>query len=94
MLVDRGVVTIENRYTTYGDPLDASLPSMWRCVLLKWCSFHTGVYVKDLTSFVVKGVTEINNVLAVGKKNRTVGATLMNQVRRRKTPPFTCWQTV
>ena len=42
------------------------------------------MYVKDLTSFVVKGVSEINNVLAVGKKNRTVGATLMNQVRRRE----------
>lgn len=42
-------------------------------------SVETGVYVKDLTSFVVKGVAEINNVLAVGDKNRTVGATLMNQ---------------
>ena len=42
-------------------------------------SVDTGVYVKDLTSFVVKGVAEINNVLAVGDKNRTVGATLMNQ---------------
>jgi kinesin family protein 3/17 len=39
----------------------------------------SGVYVKDLTSFVVKGVQEMNNVLAVGKKNRTTGATLMNQ---------------
>jgi hypothetical protein len=45
----------------------------------------TGVYVKDLTSFVVKGVQEIRNVLLVGKKNRTVGATLMNQVRKRPT---------
>ena len=43
-------------------------------------SVETGVYVKDLTSFVVKGVQEIRNVLLVGKKNRTVGATLMNQV--------------
>ncbi|GAQ91439.1 Kinesin-like protein [Klebsormidium nitens] len=42
-------------------------------------SVETGVYVKDLTSFVVKGVQEIRNVLLVGKKNRTVGATLMNQ---------------
>ena len=39
----------------------------------------TGVFVKDLTSFVVKGVDEIRQVLGVGKKNRTVGATLMNQ---------------
>jgi hypothetical protein len=41
----------------------------------------SGVYVKDLTGFVVNGVSELNNVLAVGKKNRSVGATLMNQVR-------------
>ena len=33
----------------------------------------TGVYVKDLTSFVVKGVAEIRQVLEVGKRNRTVG---------------------
>lgn len=39
----------------------------------------SGVYVKDLTNFVVKGVKELTNVLAVGKKNRSVGATLMNQ---------------
>jgi hypothetical protein len=41
----------------------------------------SGVYVKDLTGFVVNSVAELNNVLAVGKKNRSVGATLMNQVR-------------
>ena len=39
----------------------------------------SGVYVKDLTAFVVKGVSEITNVLKAGKKNRSVGATLMNQ---------------
>lgn len=44
-------------------------------------SVDAGVYVKDLTSFVVKGLAEISNVLRVGDKNRTVGATLMNQVR-------------
>ena len=38
-----------------------------------------GVYVKDLTSYVVKGVQEMENVLLAGKKNRSVGATLMNQ---------------
>ena len=37
-----------------------------------------GVYVKDLTTFVVKSVAEIRKVLEVGKKNRSVGATLMN----------------
>eukprot|EP00191_Tetraselmis_sp_GSL018_P019273 CAMPEP_0177590532 /NCGR_PEP_ID=MMETSP0419_2-20121207/7465_1 /TAXON_ID=582737 /ORGANISM="Tetraselmis sp., Strain GSL018" /LENGTH=750 /DNA_ID=CAMNT_0019081115 /DNA_START=182 /DNA_END=2434 /DNA_ORIENTATION=- len=39
----------------------------------------TGVYVKGLNSFVVKSVPEIQNVMDVGKKNRSVGATLMNQ---------------
>jgi hypothetical protein len=38
-----------------------------------------GVFVKDLTSYVVKGVSEMENVLLAGKKNRSVGATLMNQ---------------
>lgn len=38
-----------------------------------------GVYVKDLTSYVVKSVQEMENVLLAGKKNRSVGATLMNQ---------------
>jgi kinesin family protein 3/17 len=38
----------------------------------------SGVYVKDLTSTVVKSVEEIDNVLQKGKKNRIVGATLMN----------------
>eukprot|EP00898_Chlorokybus_atmophyticus_P006255 jgi/Chlat1/6630/Chrsp482S00879 len=52
-------------------------------------STETGVYVKDLTSFVVKGVAEIRNVLQVGKKNRTVGATLMNQDSSRSHSIFT-----
>jgi len=38
-----------------------------------------GVYVKDLTSYVVKSVQEMENVLLAGDKNRSVGATLMNQ---------------
>ena len=49
----------------------------------------TGVYVKDLTAFVVKSVSEINNVLQVGKKNRTVGATLMNADSSRSHSIFT-----
>ena len=36
------------------------------------------VFVKDLTDVVVKSVPEIDNVLQRGKKNRSVGATLMN----------------
>eukprot|EP00804_Cyclotella_cryptica_P010642 CCRYP_005465-RA/>CCRYP_005465-RA protein AED:0.33 eAED:-0.26 QI:227/0.33/0.28/0.57/1/1/7/0/2002 len=41
-------------------------------------SADSGVYVKDLTSLVVKSVEEIDHVLQRGKKNRSVGATLMN----------------
>jgi hypothetical protein len=45
---------------------------------LKLCR---GVYVRDLMQFVVKGVAEISSVLAAGKRNRAVGATMMNQAR-------------
>jgi hypothetical protein len=44
-----------------------------------------GVYVKDLISYVVKSVEEMEHVLNAGKKNRSVGATQMNQVHP---PPF------
>jgi kinesin family protein 3/17 len=33
----------------------------------------TGVYVKDLTSFVTKSIQEIRHVMKVGNENRTVG---------------------
>lgn len=33
----------------------------------------TGVYVKDLSSFVAKSVKEIEHVMHVGNKNRSVG---------------------
>ena len=39
----------------------------------------TGVYVKDLSSFVCKSVSEIEHVMTVGNQNRTVGATNMNE---------------
>ncbi|WIA28846.1 hypothetical protein OEZ86_011372 [Tetradesmus obliquus] len=48
-----------------------------------------GVYVKDLMQFVVKSVAEIGSVLQVGKKNRVVGATLMNQDSSRSHSIFT-----
>lgn len=38
----------------------------------------TGVYVKDLSSFVCKSIKEIEHVMAVGNQNRSVGATNMN----------------
>jgi len=52
-------------------------------------NIDTGVYVKDLTSFVVKNVTEIDHVMQAGKKNRSVGATLMNQSSSRSHSIFT-----
>lgn len=39
----------------------------------------TGVYVKDLSSFVCKSIKEIEHVMNVGNQNRAVGATNMNE---------------
>ena len=39
----------------------------------------TGVYVKDLSSFVCKSQCEIEHVMAVGNTNRKVGKTNMNE---------------
>ncbi|KAM9752203.1 kinesin-like protein KIF3B [Menidia menidia] len=39
----------------------------------------TGVYVKDLSSFVTKSAREIEHVMNVGNQNRSVGATNMNE---------------
>lgn len=41
--------------------------------------FQVGVYVKGLRSFVCKSVKEIEHVMAVGNRNRTIGATDMNE---------------
>ena len=43
----------------------------------------SGVYVKDLSFFAVKSVDEINDVLKIGMKNRSVGSTNMNAVSSR-----------
>ena len=43
----------------------------------------SGVYVKDLSFFAVKGVDEINDVLNIGMKNRSVGSTNMNATSSR-----------
>lgn len=48
----------------------------------------TGVYIKGLTSKVVKSVEEINAVLRQGNKNRSIGATLMNQGSSRSHAVF------
>ncbi len=52
-------------------------------------SMDSGVYVKDLTSFVVKSTSEIDHVMQAGKKNRSVGETLMNQASSRSHSVFT-----
>ena len=39
----------------------------------------TGVYIKDLSSFVTKSIKEIEHVMQVGNQNRSVGATNMNE---------------
>lgn len=49
----------------------------------------TGVYVKDLSTFVVKDFSEIERLLDVGAKNRSVGATLMNAESSRSHSIFT-----
>ncbi|KAJ8607170.1 hypothetical protein CTAYLR_007347 [Chrysophaeum taylorii] len=52
-------------------------------------NLESGVYVKDLTSFVVKSSHEIDQVMQAGKKNRSVGATLMNAGSSRSHAIFT-----
>uniref|UniRef100_H3G7G7 Kinesin-like protein n=1 Tax=Phytophthora ramorum TaxID=164328 RepID=H3G7G7_PHYRM len=47
------------------------------------------VYVKDLTEIVVRDVDSMNNVMNRGFKNRTVGATLMNEGSSRSHSIFT-----
>ncbi|KAK4337143.1 hypothetical protein RND71_043361 [Anisodus tanguticus] len=39
----------------------------------------TGVYIKDLSSFVCKSVKEIEHVMYIGNQNRSVGSTNMNE---------------
>jgi hypothetical protein len=46
-------------------------------------STKKGLYVKGLTSYVVKSIEEITHVMRVGKKNRSVGETLMNKSSSR-----------
>lgn len=49
----------------------------------------SGVYVKSLTAQVVKDAAEIDHVMQTGKKNRSVGATAMNQTSSRSHSIFT-----
>jgi hypothetical protein len=52
-------------------------------------SVDQGVYVKDLSMFVLKSVSEIEHVFNVGSKNRSVGSTLMNADSSRSHSIFT-----
>ncbi|CAO2604044.1 Kinesin-like protein KIF3C [Lemmus lemmus] len=44
---------------------------------------ETGVYIKDLSSFVTKNVKEIEHVMNLGNQTRAVGSTHMNEVSSR-----------
>lgn len=48
-----------------------------------------GVYVKDLTIMIVKGVRDLQQVMEVGQKNRSVASTLMNNESSRSHSIFT-----
>merc|ERR1719487_1802552 len=48
-----------------------------------------GVFVKDLTNFVVKGVDEMRSVMQAGQRNRSVASTLMNNESSRSHSIFT-----
>ena len=52
-------------------------------------SSDSGVYVKDLKSFVVKSISEVDKLLIDGKKHRSIGSTLMNQASSRSHSVFT-----
>jgi len=50
---------------------------------------ENGVYVKDLSSYVVKNASEIERLMTIGNKNRSVGSTLMNEQSSRSHSIFT-----
>lgn len=52
-------------------------------------NIDSGVYVKDLTCIAVKDAQEMDHVMQAGKKNRSVGSTLMNQTSSRSHSMFT-----
>ncbi|KAJ3099064.1 Kinesin-like protein kif3b [Phlyctochytrium planicorne] len=49
----------------------------------------TGVYVKDLSTYIVKNVEEMDQMMTFGNNARSVGATLMNETSSRSHSIFT-----
>ncbi|KAJ3321206.1 Kinesin-like protein kif3a [Boothiomyces sp. JEL0866] len=49
----------------------------------------TGVYVRDLSTFVIQNVEEMDQLMTVGNKNRSVGFTEMNATSSRSHSIFT-----
>lgn len=49
----------------------------------------SGVYVKDLSSFIVKSAEEIQKVQDTGRKNKSIGQTAMNDRSSRSHSVFT-----
>lgn len=52
-------------------------------------SADTGVYVKDLTQVVCKSAGDMDKVMTMGNRNRSVGATKMNATSSRSHAVFT-----
>merc|ERR1719238_2401618 len=48
-----------------------------------------GVFVKDLSNLIVKGVSDLRQVMEVGQRNRSVASTLMNNESSRSHSIFT-----
>lgn len=52
---------------------------------------NKGIYVKDLTTVIVKSVPELEKILFAGMKNRKVGETAMNKDSSRSHSLFTIY---
>lgn len=52
---------------------------------------NKGIYVKDLTTVIVKSVAEIEKILFAGMKNRKTGETAMNKDSSRSHSIFTIY---
>ena len=48
-----------------------------------------GVYVRDLSAFVVKNIDELREIMQAGRKNRATGETAMNERSSRSHSIFT-----